>query len=59
MDNIKEFQRSDRVRVDNCYEWDIAFHSDIARRDILIPGGSKGYALITVDMAEEEILKQN
>ena len=25
----------------------------------MIPGGAKGYALITLDMAEEEILKQN
>ena len=57
--SIKEFQRNDRVRIDNCYAWDIAFHSDVARRDIMIPGGAKGYALITVDMAEEEILKQN
>lgn len=57
--NIKEFQRNDRVRIDNCYAWDIAFHSDVARRDIMIPGGAKGYALITLDMAEEEILKQN
>lgn len=56
---IKEFQRNDRVRIDNCYAWDIAFHSDVARRDIMIPGGAKGYALITLDMAEEEILKQN
>lgn len=55
----KEFQRNDRVRIDSCYAWDIAFHSDVARRDIMIPGGAKGYALITVDMAEEEILKQN
>lgn len=57
--SIKEFSRNDRVRIDNCYAWDIAFHSDVARRDIMIPGGAKGYALITVDMAEEEILKQN
>lgn len=57
--NIKEFQRNDRVRINNCYAWDIAFHSDVARRDIMIPGGAKGYALITLDMAEEEILKQN
>ena len=57
--SIKEFIRHDRVRIDNCYAWDIAFHSDVARRDIMIPGGAKGYALITVDMAEEEILKQN
>lgn len=55
----KEFQRNDRVRIDSCYAWDIAFHSDVARRDIMIPGGAKGYALITLDMAEEEILKQN
>lgn len=59
MENIREFQRNDRVRIDNCYAWDIAFHSDVARRDIMIPGGAKGYALITLDMAEEEILKQN
>ena len=57
--SIKEFSRNDRVRIDNCYAWDIAFHSDVARRDIMIPGGAKGYALITVDMAEEEILKHN
>lgn len=57
--SIKEFNRNDRVRIDNCYAWDIAFHSDVARRDIMIPGGAKGYALITLDMAEEEILKQN
>lgn len=57
--SIKEFSRNDRVRIDNCYAWDIAFHSDVARRDIMIPGGAKGYALITLDMAEEEILKQN
>lgn len=59
MDSIKEFSRNDRVKVNNCYEWDISFHSDVARRDILIPGGAKGYALLTVDMVEEEILKQN
>ena len=41
MENIKEFQRNDRVRVDNCYAWEIGFHSDVARRDILIPGGAK------------------
>lgn len=57
--SIKEFNRNDRVRINNCYAWDIAFHSDVARRDIMIPGGAKGYALITLDMAEEEILKQN
>lgn len=57
--SIREFSRNDRVRIDNCYAWDIAFHSDVARRDIMIPGGAKGYALITLDMAEEEILKQN
>lgn len=57
--SIKEFNRNDRVRIDNCYAWDISFYSDVARRDIMIPGGAKGYALITVDMAEEEILKQN
>ena len=59
MENVREFHRSDRVRVDNCYAWEIGFHSDVARRDILIPGGAKGYALLTVDMIEEEILKQN
>ena len=59
MENIKEFHRSDRVKVNNCYAWDISFHSDVARRDILIPSGAKGYALLTVDMVEEEILKQN
>lgn len=57
--SIKEFNRNDRVRIDNCYAWDIAFHSDVARRDIMIPGGAKGYALLTVDQVEEEILKQN
>lgn len=57
--SIREFSRNDRVRIDNCYTWDIAFHSDVARRDIMIPGGARGYALITLDMAEEEILKQN
>lgn len=59
MENIKEFNRNDRVRVNNCYAWEIGFHSDVARRDILIPANAKGYALITVDMAEDEILKQN
>ena len=33
----KEFQRNDRVRVNNCYGWDISFYSDVARRDITIP----------------------
>lgn len=55
----KEFKRNDRVLIDNCYKWDISFHSDIARRDIMIPGGAKGYALLTLDQVEEEILKQN
>lgn len=59
MENIREFQRNDRVVIDNCYKWDISFHSDITRRDIMIPGGAKGYALLTVDQVEEEILKQN
>ena len=59
MENVKEFSRHDRVRINNCYGWDISFYSDVARRDIMIPGGAKGYALITLDMAEEEILKQN
>lgn len=59
MENIREFQRNDRVVIDSCYEWDLSFHSDIARRDIMIPGGAKGYALLTVDQVEEEILKQN
>ena len=59
MENIKEFQRNDRVRVDNCYAWEIGFHSDVARRDILIPGGAKGYALLTVDQVEDEIIKQH
>ena len=27
MENIKEFQRNDRVKVDNCYTWDIGFRS--------------------------------
>ena len=56
---IREFSRNDRVKVNNVYGWDISFYSDVARRDIMIPGGAKGYALITLDMAEEEILKQN
>lgn len=59
MENIKEFRRNDRVKVSSSVAWDIAFHSEVARRDILIPGDSKGYALLTVDMIEEEILKQN
>ena len=59
MENIKEFQRNDRVKVNNCYAWEIGFHSDVARRDILIPGGAKGYALLTVDQVEDEIIKQN
>lgn len=59
MDNIKEFQRNDRVRVNNSYAWEIGFHSDVARRDILIPGGAKGYALLTVDQVEDEVIKQN
>lgn len=49
---IREFSRNDRVKVNNVYGWDISFYSDVARRDIMIPGGAKGYALITLDMAE-------
>lgn len=54
---IREFSRNDRVKVNNVYGWDISFYSDVARRDIMIPGGAKGYALITLDMAEEAIEK--
>lgn len=56
---IKEFNRNDRVRVTNCAAWDIGFHSEVARRDITIPGGAKGYSLLTVDAVEDEILRQN
>ena len=59
MGNVKEFQRKDRVKVDNCYAWDISFHSGVTREDITIPAGAKGYALLTVDQVEEEILRQN
>lgn len=38
---------------------DISFHSGVTREDITIPAGAKGYALLTVDQVEEEILRQN
>lgn len=57
--SIKEFQRNDRVRVNNVYGWDISFYSDVARRDITIPAFATGYSLLTVDQTEEELLKQN
>lgn len=56
---IREFSRNDRVRVDNCYAWDIGFRSSVTREDITIPAGAKGYALLTVDQVEEEIMRQN
>lgn len=56
---IREFSRNDRVRVDNCYVWDIGFRSSVTREDITIPAGAKGYALLTVDQVEEEIMRQN
>lgn len=59
MEIIKEFQRNDRVKVDNCYAWDIGFRSSVTREDITIPAGAKGYALLTVDQVEEEIMRQN
>lgn len=59
MENIKEFNRNDRVKVNNVRGWEVSFHSDIARRDILIPANAQNYALLTVDMVEEEILKQD
>lgn len=59
MENIKEFQRNDRVKVDNCYAWDVGFRSSVTREDITIPAGAKGYALLTVDQVEEEIMRQN
>lgn len=59
MENIKEFQRNDRVKVDNCYAWDIGFRSSVTREDITIPAGAKGYALLTLDQVEEEIMRQN
>lgn len=59
MENVKEFSRHDRVRINNCYGWDISFYSDVARRDITIPAFATGYSLLTVDQTEEELLKQN
>lgn len=59
MESIREFSRNDRVKVDNCYAWDIGFRSSITREDITIPAGAKGYALLTVDQVEEEIMRQN
>lgn len=56
---IREFSRNDRVRVDNCYAWDIGFRSSVTREDITIPAGAKGYALLTMDQVEEEIMRQN
>lgn len=59
MENTIEFQRNDRVRVNNVYGWDVSFYSDVARRDITIPAFATGYSLLTVDIVEEELLKQN
>lgn len=59
MENVKEFSRHDRVRINNCYGWDISFYSDVARRDITIPAFATGYSLLTLDQTEEELLKQN
>ena len=59
MENTIEFQRNDRVRVNNVYGWDVSFYSDVARRDITIPAFATGYSLLTVDQVEEELLKQN
>lgn len=59
MENTIEFQRNDRVRVNNLYGWDVSFYSDVARRDITIPAFATGYSLLTVDQVEEELLKQN
>lgn len=59
MESIREFSRNDRVKVDNCYAWDIGFRSSITREDITIPAGAKGYALLTMDQVEEEIMRQN
>lgn len=59
MENIKEFRRNDRVKVSSCVAWDIGFRSELARRDIVIPGNAQGYALLTVDLVEDEILRQN
>lgn len=59
MENVKEFSRHDRVRINNCYGWDVSFYSDVARRDITIPAFATGYSLLTVDQTEEELLKQN
>ncbi|EES78326.1 hypothetical protein RSAG_00283 [Ruminococcus sp. 5_1_39BFAA] len=56
---IREFSRNDRVKVDNCYAWDIGFRSSVTREDITIPAGAKGYALLTMDQVEEEIMRQN
>ncbi|WP_373217700.1 hypothetical protein [Ruminococcus sp. 5_1_39BFAA] len=60
MDNkIKEFYRNDRVKLTNNMEWDCHFHSDMARKDIMIPAMTKTYSLLTMDVVEEEIMKQN
>lgn len=59
MENVREFSRHDRVRINNCYGWDVSFYSDVARRDITIPAFATGYSLLTLDQVEEEILKQN
>ena len=59
MENVKEFSRHDRVRINNCYGWDVSFYSDVARRDITIPAFATGYSLLTLDQTEEELLKQN
>ena len=46
MENVKEFSRHDRVRINNCYGWDISFYSDVARRDITIPALATGYSVV-------------
>ena len=57
MENIKEFQRNDRVKVDSCYAWDIGFRSSITREDITIPAGAKGYALTCTSTFSEPRIK--
>lgn len=59
MTEIKEFNRNDRVEIKSMCAWDIGFRSDYARKDIVVPGNATNYKLLTIDMVEEEILKQN
>lgn len=54
----KNFEDDDIVRIQNFYEYDICFHSVVAKRDFTIPALAQDYNL-PVKVVANEILNKN